>query len=573
MSIENWKPFEKARKYTRSLKLKSRREWSTFCKNNQLPEGIPTAPDRVYKNCGWIDWYDWLGKPSLENRWLSYSQAKKAVHSLKLCSKLEWTEYIKSKPLPSGVPMAPVNVYKRTGHWKSWKDWLGYKQIRKRVYPDKWLPYEESRKYVHTLKLRSMYDWRDYTSNNPLPEKIPRTPYGVYRNKGWISWHDWLGYDEVNYRPEYNFIPFEEARNYARSLQLKSGSEWRQYCKSGKLTKNIPHTPDNIYKNDGWISWYDWLGKTPISDTWLSFKEARKFAQSLNLHYSKEWDEYCKDHKLPEGIPRSPKSVYKKEWINWHDWLGKSWPGKIWMPFEDARNFARNLNLNSSKEWMNYRDTHGLPDNVPSWPDNVYRNKGWISWYDWFGKDSPENYLPYKKARTYVHKLKITSQSEWKKYIKTGKLPNYIPPWPEGSYQNKGWISWYDWLGTKKPLDKLPYKKARNLVRKLKLESQSEWRKFVKDGKCPENIPRQPEAYYQKRHEWIDWYDWLGKPRHKFSTFKKARTKVHALTLSNEEEWFEVCSKDQIPDDIPVNPHVVYEKEGWIGWENWLGKS
>ena len=438
MSIENWKPFEKARKYTRSLKLKSRREWSTFCKNNQLPEGIPTAPDRVYKNCGWIDWYDWLGKPSLENRWLSYSQAKKAVHSLKLCSKLEWTEYIKSKPLPSGVPMAPVNVYKRTGHWKSWKDWLG---------------------------------------------------------------------------------------------------------------------------------------KTPISDTWLSFKEARKFAQSLNLHYSKEWDEYCKDHKLPEGIPRSPKSVYKKEWINWHDWLGKSWPGKIWMPFEDARNFARNLNLNSSKEWMNYRDTHGLPDNVPSWPDNVYRNKGWISWYDWFGKDSPENYLPYKKARTYVHKLKITSQSEWKKYIKTGKLPNYIPPWPEGSYQNKGWISWYDWLGTKKPLDKLPYKKARNLVRKLKLESQSEWRKFVKDGKCPENIPRQPEAYYQKRHEWIDWYDWLGKPRHKFSTFKKARTKVHALTLSNEEEWFEVCSKDQIPDDIPVNPHVVYEKEGWIGWENWLGKS
>lgn len=36
------------------------KEWRHL-KSDKLPKGIPSHPDRVYKNKGWVDWYDWLG--------------------------------------------------------------------------------------------------------------------------------------------------------------------------------------------------------------------------------------------------------------------------------------------------------------------------------------------------------------------------------------------------------------------------------------------------------------------------------------------------------------------------------
>ena len=54
--------------------------------------------------------------------------------------------------------------------------------------------------------------------------------------------------------------PLEEAREFARSLNLSGVREWKQYCKSNKKPDNIPSASDIIYKNDGWKDWIDWLG-------------------------------------------------------------------------------------------------------------------------------------------------------------------------------------------------------------------------------------------------------------------------------------------------------------------------
>ena len=54
--------------------------------------------------------------------------------------------------------------------------------------------------------------------------------------------------------------PFEEAREFARSLKLKNYSEWEEYRKSGERPNDIPANPDIIYKNDGWKNCHDWLG-------------------------------------------------------------------------------------------------------------------------------------------------------------------------------------------------------------------------------------------------------------------------------------------------------------------------
>lgn len=62
-----------------------------------------------------------------------------------------------------------------------------------------------------------------------------------------------------------DYLSFEEARAFAKSLQLKTRKEWRLYVKTGipgKAPKpsKIPAHPDGIYKLKGWQGWKYWLG-------------------------------------------------------------------------------------------------------------------------------------------------------------------------------------------------------------------------------------------------------------------------------------------------------------------------
>ena len=84
------------------------------------------------------------------------------------------------------------------------------------------------------------------------------------------------------------------------------------------------------------------------------FENARKFAQSLKLKYFKDWKDYAKSGKLPKDIPRNPHAVYKKEWIDWGDWLGTGRVGnqnKTFRSFTEARKFARKSKISSQTEW------------------------------------------------------------------------------------------------------------------------------------------------------------------------------------------------------------------------------
>lgn len=58
---------------------------------------------------------------------------------------------------------------------------------------------------------------------------------------------------------------YEEARQFAVSLNLKSRKEWREYVKGLRpevaiKPEDIPAHPDGIYKTKGWQGWRQWLG-------------------------------------------------------------------------------------------------------------------------------------------------------------------------------------------------------------------------------------------------------------------------------------------------------------------------
>ena len=171
-----------------------------------------------------------------------------------------------------------------------------------------------------------------------MPKDIPTSPYVMYDKYQGIA--DWLGYEKKVNKPkkgakfEDTWMSYEDARNFTRSLNLKSYNEWKKYCedKRDDLPKKpikIPKSPNALYTGKGWINWQDWLGSTTRRTTnALTFKEARDFVRSLNLKNTYEWINYKKGklthlEPIPDNIPKTPNSFYKNDgWIGMHNWLG-----------------------------------------------------------------------------------------------------------------------------------------------------------------------------------------------------------------------------------------------------------
>jgi len=250
--------------------------------------------------------------------------------------------------------------------------------------------FQEARAYAQSLNLKGQHDWIKYCKQGLKPCDIPSNPDQVYKDHGWGGIGDWLGTGNVANNKK-GFLSFELARAFVQTLGLKNARAWSLYCKSGNKPPNIPTAPDKTYEHSGWISWGDWLGTGSVSlqnKQFRSFEEARKFVRSLKLKNHSEWIRYCKSGEKPEDIPVNPNIAYKNDgWISQGDWLGtnKKKRSTIFLPFELARMQARALNLKSRAEWNVYSKSAQRPENMHSSPDRYYNNKGWISWPDWLG--------------------------------------------------------------------------------------------------------------------------------------------------------------------------------------------
>ncbi|MBN9289503.1 MAG: hypothetical protein J0H47_16365 [Gammaproteobacteria bacterium] len=220
--------------------------------------------------------------------------------------------------------------------------------------------------------------------------KIPASPHLAYKEKGWVSWGEWLGTGIIAPQNR-KFRSYKQARQFARSLRLNGVSDWQMFCKSGNRPDDIPSRPNSTYLGQGWISWADWLGTknvAPQNRVFRDFKKARAFARALKLNAQSDWKEYCKSGSRPTDIPAAPHKVYRNlGWISWGDWLGTS---KIatqlikFKSFREARKLVRSLNLKSINEWKQFC-IQQKPKDIPSTPDRTYRNSGWISYKDWLG--------------------------------------------------------------------------------------------------------------------------------------------------------------------------------------------
>jgi hypothetical protein len=188
---------------------------------------------------------------------------------------------------------------------------------------------------------------------------------------------------------------------------LKSGTEWRKYCvgeltSKGKKPEDIPASPERIYRDKGWVGMGDWLGTGTVANRSVNFRS-----------------------------------------------------------FNDARSFVRGLDLKSGTGWRKYRrgeltSKGKKPKDIPSNPNLVYRDVGWVSWGDWLGTGTiafkNRKLRSFKEARKFVRNLRLRNVDDWHKYCRgelLGKqeIPQDIPRRPDYVYKYKGWTSWGDWLG------------------------------------------------------------------------------------------------------------------------------
>jgi hypothetical protein len=497
-------------------------------------------------------------------------------------------------------------------------DWLGTGRIADQY--KLFRQFTAARDYAHTLELKNFTDWRKFSASNKRPSDIPSNPSKFYKSDGWAGWPDWLGTNKISTKTKYkDLMLFDEARIYARKLNLKSRKEWNLLMR-GKLPgvaappSTIPLHPFKTYKKLGWISWGDWLGTGVVAAhlrQYRPFHLARKFATALRLKDGDEWRAYCAGEtkhkpKLPDDIPKHPMQTYEGTgWAGMGDWIGNGYvvpSQRKYKSFKVARKFARSLKLSSESEWEAYCQGQipGKPPltaEIPKAPWSKYRNMGWISIGDWLGTGriaaQKREFLSYQEAQEFVQKLKLKSDAEWKLYVK-GKLrnlpvkPDGIPSSPIRVYKGKGWTSLGNWLGTGRIADQFKiyrsFGEALRFVRALNLKSGRYWKAYCASGK-PDDIPAKPDITYRGKG-WISMGHWLGTgiiaPRLRknllYPPFEIARTFARSLRLKTQNEWSDYCRGKMpqlpaFPDNMSKSPSSTYAKNGWNGFSDWLGSG
>lgn len=508
----------------------------------------------------------------MRHNFKSFAAARKFVRALKLSGQNEWREFIRSGKKPQDIPSNPARTY--GDQWISYGDWFGTNRIANQNM--KFLPYLEALQLVRPLNLKNREEYNAYRKKMPKCG-LPSIPERTYE-ADWVHWGDFLG----THNHKGDWMPFEEARKFVRTLNLKNRSEYAEYCKTKNV--NIPNYPDECYENSGWISWGDFLGNGYIATSnrvYRSFKEAKKYIHNLNIESQSKWKKFCLSGDKPEDIPTDPRNVYKKEWVSFGDWLGTGIiapQNRVFRRFQEARKFVHALKLSGQNEWREYCKNGDKPDDIPNVPSNQY--KEWVSWGDWFGTGVIANqykeYRPFDKAQQFVHDLEFKNESEWKEYVRSGNKPTDIPATPYRAYKNKGWSSWSDWFGNGRGgRNKCrPFEEARQFVQSLNLKDWNEWLQWCKTDDKPNDIPVNPYSVY-KDQGWLGLGDWLGtgvvaNMNKVYRSFEEAKQFVYALKLNNIQDWILYCKSGNKPDDIPMNAPQTYKDE-WVSWGDFLG--
>lgn len=153
---------------------------------------------------------------------------------------------------------------------------------------------------------------------------------------------------------------------------------------------------------------------------------------------------------------------------------------------------------------------------------------------------------------------KPKTQTEYKeRYKQDSRLHSN----PSELYENKGWVDWATFLGTKK----YSYQEAKEAVQRLSpIPTTGPEYEAVREQ--DPKLPAQPLKYYKYYGTWVSMDDFLGIRVYTFEEAQEALQNLVPVPKTRDEYW-EVCHQDPL---LPRTPQTKYNNGRWKGWPHFL---
>jgi hypothetical protein len=408
----------------------------------------------------------------------------------------------------------------------------------------KFLSFVKARNIARKLNLPSELKWREYSKSINRPPTVPSHPEDTYKNKGWVSWGDWLGTNNLKGRgkswPSFKKA-YKQSKKYINELNIDSISKWNKHISSDlRLLYNLPSDPSKTYKNNGWISWNHWLNTSRhqfnrkyrvnedffkkwsydmayilgfwFADGFISYGKNRGYLFSIFQHENEKYllikmlkkmgsdcpiykdDKYIKisiySKKIVEDIIRIGGKERKSLDVKFPDIPKKYLPDFVRGLWDGDGCITRNKKedryvcslVSGSKEFI-YSLHAELSKNIKGLKGSIFESKN--------------------KRVHFLYVLSFSSND-------TIRLREYM----YGSPSNLRMERKYNrFLMAKSKRNFLPIEKAKFSIKKdikrFKITNENLWRKYCTSGHKPKNIPSGVVQYY-KNKGWESWMDWLG---------------------------------------------------------------
>jgi hypothetical protein len=261
-------------------------------------------------------------------KYFSYQESKEYLKSFQIESSYKFYRLVKSGSFDPRINKRPFDYFntKNRKDWISWEDFLSFSKSE--VLENKYLKFDDAKKIVHELRLKSQNDWNEWCKSQDMKMlKIPTNPNVVYKNSGWLSYSDWLGTVSYLNKKNINYLTYTDCKKFIKKNfpNIVNRNSWSNLDKK-KLPLYIPKRPDYFYKKTNeWINWENFLDSkiSPRSKSklFLNFIDARKYVQSLEFKDQYEYYSFINQNNI-EFLPKRPDYVYKKDWTGYLDFLG-----------------------------------------------------------------------------------------------------------------------------------------------------------------------------------------------------------------------------------------------------------
>ena len=182
-----------------------------------------------------------------------FNKARTFVRTLGFKRGQDWRNYCISGNKPKDIPSNPQKTYKDLG-FIGMGDWIGTGIIA--TNDRKYRSYKDFKLFVQKNNIKTLNEWKQFVKEqkrlNLFPSDVPSNAPTTYKNE-WEGWGVVTGTNRIaDHVREY--MPYTELKDHIKDFGFTRMVEYHEWWDKTKPT-NIPKTPDEKYKNNGWISW------------------------------------------------------------------------------------------------------------------------------------------------------------------------------------------------------------------------------------------------------------------------------------------------------------------------------